>query len=91
MMYRDLARSLDAVACTELDDAMRGFGQSWVTDETDICPDDLLTVTEIAAVADVSPAAVRMWVHRGRLQRCAIGRDGLNLYRWGDVVAAQIR
>ena len=68
-MYRDRLADEAPAACTELDEALRAFGQSWILDGFATDPEDLLTVRELAEVADVTEAAVRQWVKRWPLRR----------------------
>ena len=50
------------------------------------CRDQLLTAKEAALLAGVKPRLVRSWAERGRLQGRGVNRDGVAVYRFGDVL-----
>ena len=50
------------------------------------CRDQLLTAKEAALLAGVKPRLVRSWAERGRLQDRGANRDGVAVYRFGDVL-----
>lgn len=87
-MYRARLEAADPAGCAELDQAMRSFGQTWIVDDLALDPETLLTTAEVAELADVTPDAVRMWAHRGRIKACATNSARAALYRWGDVLDA---
>ena len=88
-MYRSALEAADPAGCAELDAAMLSFGQAWIVEGVCLDPESLLTTTELAEIADVTPEAVRMWAYRGRIARCATNSRGAAQYRWGDVLDAQ--
>lgn len=90
-MFRDRLRDEAPAACAEMDNLMRVFGQAWIVEGVPTDPDELLTVRELAEVADVTEDGVRMWVMRWPLTCRGHNDDGRKLYRWGDVIDHQKR
>jgi hypothetical protein len=85
-LAHDLARQLGSEEAAELDEALRAMGQDWILTGVPTDPDALLTVRELAEVADVDPSAVRHWIGRWPLRRYGTNDAGHGLYRWGDVL-----
>lgn len=88
-MYRDALTDEAPGVAMELDGLMRQFGQDWILDALPTDPETLLTTGELAALAGVTPQAVRNWVSRWPLVRRGTSGDGYPLYRWGDVLERQ--
>lgn len=86
-IYRDRLADEAPAACAEIDEVMAAFGQRWIIHGGGyaIDPDLLMTVAEIAEVADVGQSAVRNWICRWPLIARGIDDSGRALYRWGDV------
>lgn len=88
-MYRDALTDEAPAAAADLDGLMRTFGQDWIVEALPTDPEALLSVAELAALADVPESTVRNWVARWPLARRGIADDGRALYRWGDVIDRQ--
>ena len=54
-------------------------------------PDGLITGVQAARLADVTPATIRIWVHRRHLARAGIDERGRSLYRLADVARAEYK
>ena len=54
-------------------------------------PDGLITGAQAAQLVKVTPAAIRLWVHRGHLVKAGIDEQGRNLYRVTDVAVAEYK
>ena len=90
-IYRDRLADSDPAACAEVDALMDHFGQNWITDGLAVDPDALLTVVQLAEVADVEPRSVYNWIYRWPLEHHGVDAAGHRVYRWGDVTAYQRR
>lgn len=51
--------------------------------------DTLLTPTQAAQLAGVTPATIRQWASRGKLTPAGLGAHGAKLYRWLDVARCE--
>lgn len=85
-MYRDRLTDEAPEAATELDGAMRAFGQSWIIEGFTVDPEELVTVRQLAEIADVPTSTVRNWVTRWPLTCRGTNDAGHLQYRWGDVL-----
>jgi len=54
-------------------------------------PDGLVTGAQAAQLANVTAAAIRLWVHRGHLPKAGIDEQGRSLYRMTDVAKAEYK
>lgn len=51
--------------------------------------DPMMSVKEVAAIFDVTPDTVRIWIKTGRLQACKPGRDYRTKRSWVQEFAGQ--
>lgn len=84
-LYRQRLREVDPVACAQVDAVAQAAGQQWVSDDTVVDVDELLTAQEIEA-----RHGVREWAVRARARRRGVmargKRGGAKLYRLGDIL-----
>lgn len=88
-MYRDALADEAPQAATALDQLMARFGQNWILEGFAVDPETLLTVRQLAEVADVGENSVRNWIYRWPLRKQGSNDNGSALYRWGDVIDHQ--
>lgn len=86
--YRHRLLQVDRDACRQVDLIMVRAGQAWITNETVVDPDELLTATEIQERHGIGENAVRKLALRYGIK--VRGKQGkYNLYRVGDVLSAR--
>lgn len=86
--YRTRLLQISREACHEVDLLMVRAGQGWITNESMVDPDELLTALEIQARHGIGENAVRKLALRYGIP--VRGKQGkYNLYRIGDVLSAR--
>lgn len=89
-MYRDALKDERPDVCSQLDEVMVAYGQTWILDTPDTPPDTMLTTAEVAAWADVSKRTVEKWVERGHLER-RVNADKQVVFLMADLIEFQRR
>lgn len=87
-MYRDMVMACAPAACEIVDEQLRQWGQGWVSDNSIIDMNEMMSAKQLAERHGISIYDVYNWERQGKFegQRQASGRV---LYRQGDVIQAK--
>lgn len=77
--YRAKLREVSPAACNEVDDKLWSAGEKWISDDTEIALDQLMTAREIAERFGLSVQNIRDWArrHPDRITTHKRGRQAL--------------
>lgn len=90
--YRNALAEADLDACLALDKRMADYGQSWVSDNSVVDVNAMMSAREIAERFDISEWNVRDWHRRHpHLIMSHKGSNGRRLFRLGDVLTVHSR
>ena len=86
-IYHDALESYAPLACEQLDDRMKQWGQGWISNNDVIDMDEMVSARELSERHGVSVYDVFNWERRGLYE----GRreHGSVLFRQGDVLEAR--
>lgn len=88
--YRTALMETDPVACRHLDARMAEYGQGWITSNTPVDVNRMVTAEEVSQEFDINPWNVHDWSRRHPDMIPKQGkRDGKTLFRLGDILAYQ--
>ena len=86
--YRSRLFQIDREACHEIDRIMVRAGQNWITDQSVVDPDELVTAKDVSERFGYDQFAFWALVRRYGIESRG-KRGNAHLYRLGDVLSAR--
>lgn len=86
-LYRSALMRADPESCLSLDSRLADYGQGWVSDDTIVDVNEMMTAKALAERHGLSEWDIRNWERAGHIQ--GFRRPGISrvLFRQGDVLA----